>query len=158
MNKFLSFSALMLSLILSSCSITASLASDTTSGTLPEETDLRKTHTLTSSNQTSEQLQCSYTELSYKSDKNVTRVRVFGLGERPSQVEVTRNLAGSVSKGVLPSFDAQTAAGGWNVMGHVLDCSVFGCAAGDYSVLVSYSASFSSCPLALSLEVEVPPN
>ncbi len=157
MNKFLNFLAIMLSLILSSCSITASLPSDTTSGTLPNETDLRKTHSLTSSNKTSKQLQCSYAQLSYKSDKNVTRVRVFGLGERPSQVEVTRNLAGSVTKGVLPSFDEQPA-GGWNVIGHVLDCSVLGCAAGDYSVLVSYSASFSSCPLALSLEVEVPPS
>jgi hypothetical protein len=128
---------------------------DISSGTLPSDTDLRKTLSLSNSERLSSSLSCHYGPTNFNSDKNLVRTTVYGLGTPPAEVEVERRLGGTLRTGLLPSFVLEN---GWQTSGHALDCSVLGCAGGSYHVKVSYTPALSGCPSKLSLELTVPPS
>jgi hypothetical protein len=134
----------------------ANLASsdDTSSGSLPENTEFRKTLNHSAQNNSSSELTCTYGPETFSLEKTVTNLVVYGLGQRPSKVEVSRSLQGKQTSAALPSINLANA---WSAFGHGLDCSFIGCASGIYRVVVSYSPALSSCPTKLSLEVQVPP-
>ncbi len=147
---------LTLTTLLSACNAVLELPpDDISSGTLPEDGELRKTLSLADLARSSSSLTCYYGPATFSSDKNLVRTTVYGLGTRPTEVEVSRSLASTDTTGLLPSF---VIGNGWQTSGHVLDCSVFGCAGGSYKVKVSYTPALSGCPSRLSLELGVPPS
>lgn len=146
---------LSLSTLLSACNATLELIpDDISSGTLPEDSELRKTLVLANLERSSSSLLCHYGPTRFSLDKNLVKTTVYGLGTRPTEVEVGRNLNGENVTGLLPSI---IAGNGWQTFGHALDCSVLGCAAGSYEVKVRYTPALTGCPSQLSLELTTPP-
>ncbi len=127
-------------------------------GTLPVDTALRQKHSLSGQTATA----CLYSAQSYASDRTVIKTIVYGLGDRPNKVEVTRN-ASETTTSLLPSITAgptiDVATGdGWTAFGNGLNCSINGCGTASYTVLVEYSDVISACPPQISLEVDIPAN
>lgn len=141
---------------LSSCS---SLLNDTTSGQLPEDTSLRKSFELVTSLNTSPELSCDYGSQSYSSEQNLIGAVVYGLGERPSSVTVQNDgMSAELPSITAGSTPDSLVGGGWTASGKRLNCSILGCLAGTYRVLVNYPEGFSSCPLKVSFELKAPPS